>query len=195
MGGGALPPTPVKVGLVGMHIAHKSVSSKQWIWSTFEQVDNLDVDTVAHPNLKPSFFDPNCAIRVPNQQSAKAGVNSWATAPKTQIVRSIPIPADKLALNLPGGSRARRQTLRHQSFVTQVHGLLNGRAVGALVANPITRGGRHGETSQRKTRHARRRSFGLARGSRSSSACGALATQAAVSAPQGVRSRNEGKHT
>ncbi len=97
--GGAPPPTPVKVGLVGMHIAHKSVSSKQWIWSTFEQVDNLDVDTVAHPNLKPSFFDPNCAICVPNQQPAKTGVNSWATNPKTQIVRSIPIPADKQALN------------------------------------------------------------------------------------------------
>ncbi len=55
---------PVKVGLVGMHIAHKSVSSKQWIWSTFEQVDNLEVDAVAHPNLKPSFFDPSCAICV-----------------------------------------------------------------------------------------------------------------------------------
>ncbi len=98
-GGGALPPAPVKVGLVGMHIAHKSASSKQWIWATFEQVDNLDVDTVAHPYLKPSFFDPDCAICVPNQQPAKTGVNSWATTPKTQIVRSIPIPADKRALN------------------------------------------------------------------------------------------------
>jgi len=98
-GGGALPPAPIKVGLVGMHIAHKSVSSKQWIWSTFEQIDNLDVDGVAHPNLQPSFFDPNCAICVPNQQPAKTGVNSWAKTPKTQIVRSIPIPADKRALN------------------------------------------------------------------------------------------------
>ena len=82
-----------------MHIAHKSVSSKQWIWSTFEQVDNLEVDAVAHPNLKPSFFDPSCAICVPNQQPASKGVNSWAKTPKTQIVRSIPIPPDKQALN------------------------------------------------------------------------------------------------
>jgi hypothetical protein len=94
----ALSP-PVKVGLVGMHIAHKSASSKQWIWATFEQVDNLEVDSVAHPNLKPSFFDPNCAICAPNQEPASTGVNSWAKTPKTQIVRSIPIPADKRALN------------------------------------------------------------------------------------------------
>jgi len=99
-GGGAYAfSAPVKVGLVGMHIAHKSASSKQWIWATFEQVDNLEVDSVAHPNLKPSFYDPNCAICVPNQEPASTGVNSWAKTPKTQIVRSIPIPADKQALN------------------------------------------------------------------------------------------------
>jgi hypothetical protein len=40
----------VTVGLVGMHIGHKSTTSPQWIWSTFEQVDNLDVDAVAHPS-------------------------------------------------------------------------------------------------------------------------------------------------
>ncbi len=43
----------VTVGLVGMHIGHKSTTSPQWIWSTFEQVDNLDVDSVAHPKLEP----------------------------------------------------------------------------------------------------------------------------------------------
>lgn len=89
----------VKVGLVGMHIAHKAASSKQWIWATFEQVDNLDVDAVAHPDIHPSFFDPLCFICVPNQQPAATGVNAWAKAPKTQAMRSIPIPKDKLALN------------------------------------------------------------------------------------------------
>jgi len=88
----------VQVGLVGMHIGHKSVSSPQWIWSTFEQVDNLSVDNVAHPALKPSFFDPNCPICVPNQPPAQQG-DSWATTPPTQAWRAIPIPADKVALN------------------------------------------------------------------------------------------------
>jgi len=90
---------PVQVGLVGMHIAHKSQSSPQWIWSTFEQVDNLSVDNVAHPNIKASFFDPNCPICVPNQAPAQNSDGSWATTPNTQVSRAIPIPADKVALN------------------------------------------------------------------------------------------------
>ncbi|HJU39935.1 MAG TPA: hypothetical protein VJ724_10210 [Tahibacter sp.] len=90
---------PVTVGLVGMHIAHKSDSSPQWIWSTFEQVDNLSVDNVAHPKLKPSFFDPNCEICVPNVAPAETN-GVFATSPPTQVSRAIPIPADKVALNI-----------------------------------------------------------------------------------------------
>lgn len=88
----------VVVGLVGMHIGHKSVSSPQWIWSTFEQVDNLSVNNVDHPAIKPSFFDPGCPLCVPNQAPAQEG-NGWATSPPTQVARAIPIPADKVALN------------------------------------------------------------------------------------------------
>jgi hypothetical protein len=82
-----------------MHIGHKSDTSPQWIWSTFEQVDNLSVNNVAHPALKPSFFDPNCPICVPNQAPAQNSDGSWATTPPTQVSRAIPIPADKVALN------------------------------------------------------------------------------------------------
>jgi hypothetical protein len=32
---------PVKVGLVGYHIGHKTFWSPQWVWSTFEHVDNV----------------------------------------------------------------------------------------------------------------------------------------------------------
>ena len=45
--------------------------SPQWIWSTFEQVDNIDVDQVAHPNFSPSFFDPNCWMCAVNQEPAR----------------------------------------------------------------------------------------------------------------------------
>jgi hypothetical protein len=87
----------VVVGLVGMHIGHKSETSPQWIWSTFEQVDNLDVDPVAHPKLKPSFTDPNCPLCAVNQLPvAKNGV--YPRIP-TQAWRAIPIPRDKIALN------------------------------------------------------------------------------------------------
>lgn len=87
----------VTVGLVGMHIGHKSQSSPQWIWSTFEQVDNLDVDPVAHPNLSPSFTDPNCPICTVDQQPV-ANHGIYPKVP-TQAWRAIPIPGDKVALN------------------------------------------------------------------------------------------------
>ena len=37
------------VGLVGMHIVHKTPSRPQWIWSTFEQVDNIKEEGAVAP--------------------------------------------------------------------------------------------------------------------------------------------------
>ncbi len=88
----------VVVGLVGMHIGHKTASSPQWIWATFEQIDNLDVDPVAHPNLSPSFTDPNCPLCAVNIQPVANAKNVYPRIP-TQAWRAIPIPGDKVALN------------------------------------------------------------------------------------------------
>ena len=44
------------MGLVGLHIAHKTQHAPQWIWSTFEQVDN-------YKGPDPSFNDPACPPR------------------------------------------------------------------------------------------------------------------------------------
>jgi hypothetical protein len=85
----------VTVGLVGMHISHKSRSSPQWIWATFEQVDNLVGDPLAHPPIRPSFYNPKCPLCVPNQDPA---VTHDATTP-TQVVRAVQIPGDKMRLN------------------------------------------------------------------------------------------------
>src|SRR5260370_4796581 len=43
------------VGLVGFHIAHKTAKFPQWVWSTFEQVDNLGEDTPA--DMPPSYYN------------------------------------------------------------------------------------------------------------------------------------------
>ncbi len=53
---------PVTVGLVGLHIIHKTAKQRRWLWSTFEQVDN---DTK-------SFFNPKCpaAQCPPNVETA-----------------------------------------------------------------------------------------------------------------------------
>jgi len=83
----------VRVGLVGMHIAHKSKSSPQWIWSTFEQVDNLDVDPVAHPKLKPPSSTPAARPACRTRSLPKKMATGYE--PKTQAVRAIPIPNDK----------------------------------------------------------------------------------------------------
>ena len=60
--------TRVMVGLVGFHIAQKTETSPQWIWSTFEHIDNLAVDRLAsiktadgkRRGLRASFNNPDC---------------------------------------------------------------------------------------------------------------------------------------
>jgi hypothetical protein len=42
--------TPVSVGLVGLHIVQKTPSRPQWIWSTFEQIDNVPQPGYVPPN-------------------------------------------------------------------------------------------------------------------------------------------------
>ena len=88
----------VKVGLVGMHIAHKSETSPQWIWATFEQVDNLDVDQVAHPKLQASFNNAGCQICTTDVEPQQNAQKVYPRIP-VQVSRTIPIPADKVALN------------------------------------------------------------------------------------------------
>jgi hypothetical protein len=109
------------IGLVGMHIAHKTQSAPQWIWSTFEQVDNLAVDPVANPTLNPSYNNPNCATCLIN-------INPAATPPPpppppntpTQVLRMVPIPLDKQALNAQA-----QAALRAQNSVWQYYQLID----------------------------------------------------------------------
>lgn len=58
------------VGLVGLHIAHKTQGAPQWIWSTFEHVDNVpNQDQVKSGKLasRYNFFDPACKDCAVNQ--------------------------------------------------------------------------------------------------------------------------------
>ncbi len=48
---------PVRVGLVGFHISHKVDKFPQWVWSTFEQVDNLGEDPGLPDGMKPSYYN------------------------------------------------------------------------------------------------------------------------------------------
>ena len=71
-----------RMGLVGLHITQKTPSSPQWIWSTFEQVDNVPGPGAgAHP----AFYDPKCPTCPKNRQTRPGTPN--------QITRLTPIPA------------------------------------------------------------------------------------------------------
>jgi hypothetical protein len=58
------PCMPETLGLVGFHVVHKTVGRPQWIWTSFEHVDNvpeqLEVDAGALPH-RYSFFDRSCS--------------------------------------------------------------------------------------------------------------------------------------
>ena len=99
------PPTPPScelktMGLVGLHIAHKTASAPQWVWSTFEQVDNVRVGPNAPPGTRPNFFDPTS--KYPANTPPPRPWNPNAVLPpgqRSQIQRVIPIDEATAALN------------------------------------------------------------------------------------------------
>jgi len=91
------------VGLVGMHISLKTQSSPQWIWATFEQVDNLEANPLVKVHgkkLAPLFYDPNCPICPINRSPNTIGdYSSDTTQNRNQIQRVLPISAATQQLN------------------------------------------------------------------------------------------------
>jgi cytochrome c len=72
---------PEQMGLVGLHITQKTPAAPQWIWSTFEQENNVD----GLHGLNPSFYDADCTECPRNQQTRPGTPN--------QVTRVIPIPS------------------------------------------------------------------------------------------------------
>jgi cytochrome c len=70
-----------RMGLVGLHITQKTPSAPQWIWSTFEHVNNVPDVTATGPL---SFNNPACPTCPTNQQTHRGTPN--------QLVRTIAIP-------------------------------------------------------------------------------------------------------
>jgi hypothetical protein len=87
---------PMRVGLIALHIAHKTFNAPQWAWSTFEQIDNYTPPAGSPPGTKASFNNPDCppATCVPNATpSPPPSPNTWNgdpsvlnQAPPTQVV-------------------------------------------------------------------------------------------------------------
>lgn len=93
----------VTAGLVGFHIAQKTETSPQWIWSTFEHVDNLATDRLTSITtedgtkrpLTPSFNDPDCEW-CPVNMPTEPGPDGLR---RTQVQRLVPIPPETATLN------------------------------------------------------------------------------------------------
>lgn len=92
------------VGLVGMHVSHKTQENKQWVWATFEHVDNVatnQLETVQLRNgqrgmLRPTFSNPDCPTCPVNVLPA---VRPDGTQPPTQVTRPVPIEKSTQELN------------------------------------------------------------------------------------------------
>ncbi|WP_378179220.1 hypothetical protein [Aquimarina sp. SS2-1] len=63
---GKLDSIPTDLGMIGFHISQKTPTGKQWVWSTFEHIDNLDQNVIEKDGkttvIPPSLTDPNCEI-------------------------------------------------------------------------------------------------------------------------------------
>ena len=113
-------------GLIGMHISQKTPTGKQWVWSTFEHIDNLDQNEITEKNgsttvIHPTLTDPNCEICPVNVDATSNGntykhfnskhSNYWKitndpnnyyadnTVMKTQAKRMIDIPVRVKRIN------------------------------------------------------------------------------------------------
>jgi hypothetical protein len=80
------------MGLTGLHIGHKTNSASQWLWSTFEHVDNApSEDDVKNGKFKAkyNYYDPKCpaatcpANKVPPRPWDPTKVSSF----HSQVVR------------------------------------------------------------------------------------------------------------
>jgi hypothetical protein len=80
------------MGLVGLHIVQKTVSRPQWIWSTFEQIDNVPEKSPPiageTPAQAPFSFNDGLGTPISKKTRALSPTNPPVAHPdKTQIAR------------------------------------------------------------------------------------------------------------
>lgn len=78
-----------KVGLVGLHIVQKTASRPQWIWSTFEHVDNVPPGASNPPAF--GFNDGNGQAMPATDPNGGFPPNDWAKPVPYNVVRAMPI--------------------------------------------------------------------------------------------------------
>ena len=78
------------VGLVGMHVAHKTQSCASWVWSTFEHVDALEcTDSLTGSVRRPLFRDPLSQCAAQSDSPPDAHVLDAPVSPSFPLRRSL----------------------------------------------------------------------------------------------------------
>lgn len=92
----------VTVGLVGMHIARKTPRHPDWIWSTFEHVDNCPTAGDPIDRAAYNFFNKTKPDQEPNHPPAPPWDPAAIEPPerRSQILRETPIPRATRAVNV-----------------------------------------------------------------------------------------------
>ena len=94
-------PNPVTVGLVGLHITHKTNHQRNWIWSTFEQVEN-DTKSFYNPNCPVSQCPPNTKTVSDPTTAQELNAQGEPKYRPTQVVPITPASAQSLNSNFQG---------------------------------------------------------------------------------------------
>jgi hypothetical protein len=93
--------TTQQVGLVGFHIAQKLKSFPQWIWSTFEQEDNVPGQTSGPYSFNNGTNNPQTVGGYANRPPAMAPQLQPVSQRKpVQVTRFNPIPDSTAAINV-----------------------------------------------------------------------------------------------
>lgn len=136
-----------ELGMIGFHISQKTPTGKQWVWSTFEQIDNLTENVIMKDGkrtiIHPTLTDPACETCPVNVDVTNGGTSyTYNTSPhgsfwtisgdhtdqyyansavmKTQSKRMVDIPVRVQELN-----RRMQAFFRSQNSVWQYYQLID----------------------------------------------------------------------
>jgi hypothetical protein len=105
------------VGLVGLHIVQKTPTRPQWIWSTFEQVDNVPP---AEPGASGKFnYNDGKGVKMPDGNLYPIDPLILPTPAPFNVDRKVPINSSTLNTNM-----AYRNLLRGANSVWQFYQLV-----------------------------------------------------------------------
>lgn len=92
--------TTQQVGLIGFHIAQKLKDFPQWIWSTFEQVDNVPGQSAGPYSFNNGTNNPQTIGGYANRPPAMAPqLQPISQRQPVQVTRFNPIPDSTMAIN------------------------------------------------------------------------------------------------